>query len=874
MADRSVNININYKVNTVEIQKSEQLVNKATAATNNLNAATQKASANSKKGYDSVGKSIESMKLRMDQLRAQIQLTSSTDTARLQKLSAEYKNLDSQVKKLNSTYLQTNKATASASKETAGLASQFGNLYNGVKLFLAVGLVREFVDISLNAAALSGKIEGVKRAFDRLPDSERLLNRLKLATRGTVTELELMQRAIMSSNFGIDLERLPELLEFAAVRAQQTGESVDYLVDSIVRGIGRKSILILDNLGISATRLKEEFGGASLASQSVGEVTQAVGRIAKEELERMGGYAENAATKVDQIKVNYEELKAVISARITSTGLLDYFNGILSFLSTAVKALDITSLKGTNDEIERLLLNMEAQKFALSEVDRIEKELNKNAEKNKLTDQQKIDIIQQEINSRVQLIGRYNDEIKNIKERYKLLYSDPYKSILPNLKDLVKLYGEENNISDVGNMTRKEQSLLRSQLTKQLDAERSSLEKSIEGQKNSKVQIEATIEALKKYLFTLTNVTTEEVETLGIIDALEEKISSVGEAIGAAKSEKEIFRLQLQLANLNEELERLQNLSKFKDPVASKVYDIRRTQINAGFKTSVTAEKLQADLDKLTGNLTAKARVKLTKGDGISLAEEVGLEFSENWREIVSEGIGDTTDLLNSFVQAEVDSYDARLNALRNYYDEQINLAGNNERAKTLLALKRDQEEQKLRKKAFDAEKDAKRKQTIINGAAGVINAFATLPYPAAIVAAALIAAKTVAEIAIIGNQNYSGYAKGVLNLKGPGTTTSDSIPARLSKGESVMTAAETKNSFGILKEIRAKRLDDNVMKELRQGREKVQYVGMNDNRIVSELKAIRNNQPDLVKQGGLIFEVRKKGDNYRQKIRSKSMGL
>lgn len=870
MADRSVNININYKVNTVEIQKSEQLVNKATAATNNLNAATQKTAANSKKGYDSVGKSIESMKLRLDQLKAQIQLTSSTDTARLQKLSAEYKNLDSQIRKLNSTYIQTNKATSNASKETAGLASQFGNLYTGVKLFLTAGLVREFVDISLNAAALSGKIDGVKRAFDRLPDSERLLNRLKLATRGTVTELELMQRAIMSSNFGIDLERLPELLEFAAVRAQQTGESVDYLVDSIVRGIGRKSILILDNLGISATRLKEEFGGASLASQSVGEVTQAVGRIAKEELERMGGYAENAATKVDQIKVKYEELKAVIAARITSTGLLDFLSESLSSLTVFAQSFGLN----LGDNIEALTQKLEAQKFALSEVDRIEKELNKNAEKNNLTDQQKIDIIQQEINSRVQLIGRYNDEIKNIKERYKLLYSDPYKSILPNLKDLVKLYGEENNISDIGNMTRKEQSLLRSQLTKQLDDERASLEKSIGGQKNAKVQIDATIEALKKYLFALTNAGNDTIETLGIIDQLEEDIKSIGESIGASKSEKEIFRLQLQLANLNEELERLQNLSKFKDPVASQVFDIRRTEINAGFKSSVTAESLQADLDKLTGDLTAKAKVELTRGDGMSIGEQIGLEFSESWRDITTQGIMDTTDLLNSFVQAELDSYDARINALQNYYDEQINLAGNNERAKTLLALKRDREEQKLRKKAFDAEKDAKRKQTIINGAAGVINAFATLPYPAAIVAAALIAAKTVAEIAIIGNQNYSGYAKGVLNLKGPGTGTSDSIPARLSKGESVMTAAETKNSFGILKEIRAKRLDDNVMKDLRQGRERVQYVGMNDKRIVSELKAIRDGQPDLVKQGNMIFEVRRKGDNYRQKIRSKSMGI
>src|SRR5690606_14702252 len=99
-------------------------------------------------------------------------------------------------------------------------------------------------------------------------------------------ELNLMKRAVQGSNFDISLQSLPKLLEFAAVRAQQTGQSVDYLVDSIVTGIGRKSPLILDNLGISASQLREEMNGVSLASASVGEVAEAVGRIAGTNLEQ------------------------------------------------------------------------------------------------------------------------------------------------------------------------------------------------------------------------------------------------------------------------------------------------------------------------------------------------------------------------------------------------------------------------------------------------------------------------------------------------------------------------------------------------------------------------------------------------------------
>ena len=117
--------------------------------------------------------------------------------------------------------------------------------------------VQQIAGFAFEIAKLAGEAEGVKAAFDKLPNSTALMIQLKEATAGTVSELELMKRTVQATNFGIELEALPKLLEFAAIRAQQTGQSVDYLVDSIVTGIGRKSPLILDNLGISAVALKE-----------------------------------------------------------------------------------------------------------------------------------------------------------------------------------------------------------------------------------------------------------------------------------------------------------------------------------------------------------------------------------------------------------------------------------------------------------------------------------------------------------------------------------------------------------------------------------------------------------------------------------------
>ena len=62
--------------------------------------------------------------------------------------------------------------------------------------------------------------------------------------------------------------------------------------------------------------------------------------------------------------------------------------------------------------------------------------------------------------------------------------------------------------------------------------------------------------------------------------------------------------------------------------------------------------------------------------------------------------------------------------------------------------------------------------------------------------------ARIFANFALAKSQ-LAGFKDGVINLQGEGTETSDSILARLSKGESVMTAKETRQNLGTLNMIR-----------------------------------------------------------------------
>ena len=194
-----------------------------------------------------------------------------------------------------------------------GISRQFQNLGGIIGASFAVSKIQQF---TVEAVKLGSELSQVSQGFKRFGTTADL-NNLRKATRGLVTDLELMKVAVQAGNFGIPIEDMGKLLEFASRRAAETGQSVDYLVNSIVTGIGRKSTLILDNLGISAIRLKEQFRGASLEAQSIGDVAAAVGRIATEELSNMGEPVANVADDLQRLSVEFENFKAIFGVAVS-----------------------------------------------------------------------------------------------------------------------------------------------------------------------------------------------------------------------------------------------------------------------------------------------------------------------------------------------------------------------------------------------------------------------------------------------------------------------------------------------------------------------------------------------------------------------------
>jgi len=164
----------------------------------------------------------------------------------------------------------------------------------------SVGALVAFGREAVNVAA---KLEGISAAFAKFPNHTRLLENLRKATRGTVDDLTLMKYAVQAKNFKIPLDQLAKYFEFATTRAIQSGEAVDYLVESIVTGVGRKSSRVLDNLGISLAELQDEV-------RKVGDFGIAAGNIIERELTNMGDVADTTATKIGRISAAWKNLQA------------------------------------------------------------------------------------------------------------------------------------------------------------------------------------------------------------------------------------------------------------------------------------------------------------------------------------------------------------------------------------------------------------------------------------------------------------------------------------------------------------------------------------------------------------------------------------
>ena len=215
--------------------------------------------------------------------------------AELNTILSEHKN------QLKAVGKETNSLTSSLKEVVKfGVGGALGNAFTGLKDKI-MAAAQESVELAKQA-------EGIEIAFNRL-DKPGLLEKLRQETHGAVSDLTLMTQAVKFKDFNLPIEQLGTYLAYAQQKAKDTGQDLGYLIDSIVTGLGRQSLPILDNLGLSATEIRAEMAKG-------GDMFTAVANIIKKNMAEAGEYVETASDRAAQAAARLENAQVQLGKEL------------------------------------------------------------------------------------------------------------------------------------------------------------------------------------------------------------------------------------------------------------------------------------------------------------------------------------------------------------------------------------------------------------------------------------------------------------------------------------------------------------------------------------------------------------------------------
>jgi len=234
-------------------------------------------------------------------------------------------------------------------------AAEVGRLGSALETFMkfaaiAAGL-RMVGKLVWEFAQLGAQAERLEGSFTRLADTQadEMLERLREASRGAISDIDLMQAANQAMMLGVtrDAKQLAQLMEVAIDRGRAMGLSAQQAFSDLVRGIGRMSPLILDNLGIIMDAEKTFGDYAKSIGKTAEELTSAEKRQAL-----LNRVLQESVSITDDAAGSYEVMAAQITNVKINIGQLLELGGVVGFFADlAQSAADYTGRVGEGAEV-------------------------------------------------------------------------------------------------------------------------------------------------------------------------------------------------------------------------------------------------------------------------------------------------------------------------------------------------------------------------------------------------------------------------------------------------------------------------------------------------------------------------------------------
>lgn len=255
----------------------------------------------------------------------------------------------------NATAEAAERGTAGFTKFTKAVAAM------GTAVFLANRLSAAFKAV-FSVVEDAARTQAAKRYFD---DAGKSLDRLREASRGLVSDANLIKKANLADSMGLSNSTFETLIQVAEAASTKTGQSFDRMFDSITLGTARSSRLLLDNLGIivsidAANRnfAKQAIKDYKLKGRSINQVVNSLTDEAKKvaflnelhkatkgQMEQFNRLGTGGAAVFDRWAATVENLKTALGTKLLPV-LTAVLARLTSLLNKVTEALSVNPLEG------------------------------------------------------------------------------------------------------------------------------------------------------------------------------------------------------------------------------------------------------------------------------------------------------------------------------------------------------------------------------------------------------------------------------------------------------------------------------------------------------------------------------------------------
>ena len=239
--------------------------------------------------------------------------------------------------------------------------------------FISLAAAIKTFQFAFSAAKLAAQAQNVERAFGNLAKqagttADIMIKKMREATAETISDFQLMQQFNTAAMLGLPLDQFDKMIEIARGAAQAMGQSMQFMLQSVVTGIGRQSKLMLDNLGIliSAESANRRYAAAlGIQASALTDVqrkqafaNEAV-RIGLENLEAAGGVVESNADAYQKAVAGLENFRIEFGKMINPT-TVRLINNFVSVYTALMRVFGFVPSLGPIEEAATKVVQLQA----------------------------------------------------------------------------------------------------------------------------------------------------------------------------------------------------------------------------------------------------------------------------------------------------------------------------------------------------------------------------------------------------------------------------------------------------------------------------------------------------------------------------------